>query len=327
MYQAFTEFFQQVKPASILITSHENADPDALCSAFAVASLIQMLYPTIEIHVAFSGITLISQKIVNIFQLEFQSALDFSPSGIVIVDSNTIEQLGNLKEQIDWTCPVLILDHHVPHPDTKKVTSNILVDETAIATAELVYELYSELDITPSKETASLIFLGILSDSRHLLLANNRTIHIIHQLIQRGVDFSEMVELLSISMDRSERIARLKAAQRLKLYEFNEWLVVISHVSAFEASACRAFIRLGADVALVYAQTKDMIRISGRASTAVVKQTALNMATDIMEKIGPVMHGEGGGHNMAAGCNGTTNLEQALELALELLKKKLCGKN
>ena len=60
-----------------------------------------------------------------------------------------------------------------------------------------------------------------------------------------------------------------------------------------------------------------------RASRAIVKEANLNLAKDIMEKIGPVMYGEGGGHSSAAGCNGTDNLESALKLALDLLKNKL----
>ena len=46
-----------------------------------------------------------------------------------------------------------------------------------------------------------------------------------------------------------------------------------------------------------------------------------------MAKIGPVMHGEGGGHNTAAGCNGKDNLEAGLELALKLLEEILSQKS
>ncbi|NVM30453.1 MAG: hypothetical protein HWN65_16540, partial [Candidatus Helarchaeota archaeon] len=202
-----------------------------------------------------------------------------------------------------------------------------IIDEEAIATAELIFEIFQALNVRPSLETACLLFLGLLFDSRHLLLANNKTISIVHQLVELGVIYSDMIKLLSVSMDRPERIARLKAAQRSTLHEFNGWLVAISHTSAFEASACRALIRLGADVAIVYGQTKDGVRFSARATNAVAHETDLNLAKDLMEKIGSIMHGEGGGHKTAAGCSGIDNLEAGLDLSLEILKNKLSSKS
>jgi nanoRNase/pAp phosphatase (c-di-AMP/oligoRNAs hydrolase) len=86
-------------------------------------------------------------------------------------------------------------------------------------------------------------------------------------------------------------------------------------------------MNLGADVALVYRNRKDEIRFSTRASAEVIKKTNLNLAKDVMEKIGPIMEGEGGGHEGAAGCSGKTNLEAGLQRALELLKIKLTGKS
>ncbi len=326
MQEIFTAFFQMANPKAVLITAHENADPDALCSAFAIAALTQTLYPEVRTAVCLKDVNVVSKKIIDKFNLKILNPDEVQSDGIIIVDANSVEQLGDLQHKINWINPVLVIDHHVPHPKTQKIAQFLIIDNNAVATTELVYDIYQSLNVTPTQETAALLFLGILYDSRHLLLASNKTIHVVNQLLELGVNYSELLSLLSISIDRPERIARLKAAQRLALHEFNGWLVVISHISAYEASACRALIRLGADVALVYGKNKEEIRMSSRASFAVIKQTNLNLAKDIMEKVGPVMHGEGGGHNAAAGCNGKDNLEAGLTLALELLKEKLSEK-
>ncbi|NVM54275.1 MAG: DHH family phosphoesterase [Candidatus Helarchaeota archaeon] len=325
MPQPFRDFFQKNTPKTVLITSHENADPDAICSAFAIDSLIHILYPEVKTAISLDKISIVSQKIVNQFDLEIKPLGAFQSEAIIIVDANSVEQLGTLKTRINWENPVLIIDHHVIHPNTRKITPFIIINENAVATTELIFDIYQGLNIFPSKDTACLLFLGLLYDSRHLILANNKTIRVVNKLIELGANYSDMVALLAVSMARPERIARLKAAQRLTLHEFNKWLVAISHTSAYEASACRAIIRLGADIALVYGENKGEIRISGRSTSSVAKETKLNLAKDIMEKIGPIMHGEGGGHNTAAGCNGKDNLEGGLELALELLKNKLSG--
>lgn len=323
MDQVFSTFFQSNNLNSILITSHENADPDALCSAFAMKSLIQILYPDIKIAVSFDGINIVAQKIVAYFSLELSPMDTAIPDGTIIVDTNSIGSLGRIKTKCDGEKPILLLDHHVPDPNTRNLTHYTIIDDKTTATAELVFDLFQALHVTPPIETANLIFLGILSDSRHLLLATNKTIRIINQLLEYGVIYSEIIEILTTPMDRSERIARLKAGQRTNIYDFNGWIVALSHTSSFEASASRGLSQLGADVALVYAETKDGIRISGRANSTVLKATNLNLATDIMAKIAPIMHGEGGGHRSAAGCNGKDNLDEALQLALKLLEEVL----
>jgi phosphoesterase RecJ-like protein len=323
MSETFQEFFKSIGKGRVLITSHKNADPDALCSAVAVSHLVQTLYPEVKINISFDGLSLLSQNIMTKFALELNSIENSQIDGTIIVDANVAEQLGSLENQIQWDKPVLIIDHHVPHPNTKKIAQYSIINAEAFATTAIIFELYWILNVSISVKAASLICLGILFDSRHLVLADNKTMQIVHQLLEVGINYPEMVELLRLPMDRSERISRIKAAQRLKLYEFNGWLVVISHVSAYQASACRALIRLGADVALVYGRQKNEIQMSGRATTEVATKMNLNLAKDIMEKIGPVMNGEGGGHNTAAGCNGTDNLEEGLKLALELFKNKL----
>jgi len=321
------EFFQTVVPARIIIATHENADPDALCSAFTLRHLIESLYPETKVTICFNDLSLISQQIVNKFNLDTALPDDLTNDGIILVDANHPEQLGTLKNRINLEVPLLIVDHHNPHIDMEKITKYTIINEESIATSEMIFEIYQAFNVQLSQIDACLITLGILYDSRHLLLANNKTINILHQLLNYGIDYSDMVELLTFYMDRSERIARLKAAQRVILHEFDEWIVAVSHVSTYEASACRALMSLGADVALVYGKKKDEIRFSTRATSEIIKKTNLNLAKDVMEKIGPIMEGEGGGHEGAAGCNGKTNLEAGLQMALELLKLKLTGKS
>ncbi len=323
MRHTFEEFFDSKEIKRVLITSHGNADPDALCSAVAVKSLINILYPDVECGISFDGINNVSKKILQHWDLSNLIPPNYTADAIIIVDTNSVEQLGAVKDQINWDNPVLVIDHHVDHPNTKEITNYLIINENAVAAAEIIYELYQALEVSIPEEIARFIFLGILSDSRHLILANNKTLQIVNQLLESGVNYSEMVELLATPMDHSERIARLKAAQRVTLHRFNQWIIAVSHVSAYEASACRALIRLGADVALVFSQKKSEMRITARATTQIAKITGLNLAKDIMEKIGPIMHGEGGGHDRAAGCNGKDNFEAGIKLALKLLKEKL----
>lgn len=196
MTHPFIEFFQSNAPKAVLITSHRNADPDALCSAFAIESLIHSLFPEVVTIVSLDGVSNVSQKIIQEYNLEVESLRDSAIDGIIIVDANTAEQVGAVKEEVSWKNPVLIIDHHIFQQRTLKFAQFTIIDEEAIATTELIFEIFQALNVRPSLETACLLFLGLLFDSRHLLLANNKTISIVHQLVELGVIYSDMIKLV-----------------------------------------------------------------------------------------------------------------------------------
>ena len=79
-------------------------------------------------------------------------------------------------------------------------------------------------------------------------IASSTTLKNIAELIDAGVNAQETLAMLSLPMDFSERVARLKASRRTKLFKINEWIIALSHVSAYETSAARALIELGAHV-------------------------------------------------------------------------------
>jgi nanoRNase/pAp phosphatase (c-di-AMP/oligoRNAs hydrolase) len=128
-------------------------------------------------------------------------------------------------------------------------------------------------------------------------------------------------------MDFSERVARLKASRRVKLFKINEWIIALSHVSAYQASAARALIDLGAHVAAVAGQRNGSIEVSLRATREFHKQTGVHLGKDVAKPLGEYIHGMGGGHSTAAGANGVGDIETGLKRCLFLLKEKLITSN
>ena len=131
-------------------------------------------------------------------------------------------------------------------------------------------------------------------------------------------------------MDQSERIARLKACRRAKIVKINDWIIAFSHVSAFEASAARSLVDLGAHMAAV-AGKKDNgpeIEISMRCTREFNQKTRIHLGKDIAKPLGQYLQGAyfqgmGGGHAMAAGVNGKGEIKIALKHCLKLLKDML----
>ncbi|MGC8850395.1 MAG: DHH family phosphoesterase, partial [Candidatus Bathyarchaeia archaeon] len=108
-------------------------------------------------------------------------------------------------------------------------------------------------------------------------------------------------EMLHMPAGLSEKIARLKAAQRCRIYRVKDWIVAVSNLSSYQASGARALIGLGADLAVVMGGKKGVYRVNLRAAESFVESTRIHLGRDLAGHLGVVFDGSGGGHNSAAG--------------------------
>jgi nanoRNase/pAp phosphatase (c-di-AMP/oligoRNAs hydrolase) len=105
--------------------------------------------------------------------------------------------------------------------------------------------------------------------------------------------------------------------------KINDWIAAFSHVSAYQASAARALIMLGAHVAVVAGQRGDTIQISLRADHDFYEESKVHLGRDIAKPLGDYLQGMGGGHSTSAGANGKGDVEASLKRCVRLLREKL----
>jgi len=316
----------EVAPRRILLLCHQNADPDALCSAFVFSELLKRINPKARIEIASpEGISKLSETLSDF--LPVQVTMDhpeFAADIIVMLDTNTIKQLGPWEKKVKRSnAPLIVIDHHASHPETERLASIIICDEDASSTCEIIYRFFEELDIKPSKEEAQALFLGIAFDTKHFVLANSSTFKVAAALVDAGVDAQKILSRLSLPTSLSERMARLKACRRMQLIRINNWLIVFSRVSSFQASAARALVGMGAHLAMVGGQRDDNLQISIRSDPEFYKETGFHLGKDLAKPLGEYFHGMGGGHSTAAGVNGTGDYEAAVKRAMRLIREKL----
>ena len=310
----------------IVLLCHHNADPDAICSAYAFASLLKQTRPQTEVEIgAAQGISRLSKHLLKFLPIDVKMQPSVEKAdAIVLLDTNTIQQLDGLADKIRKSkAPVIVIDHHAAHPETKQLATICVTSEESSSTCEIVYSLYKEANQPLGANEAKALFLGIAFDTRHFVLANSSTLKNIAALIDAGVNAQETLFLLSLPMNFSERVARLKACRRAKLFKVGEWIVALSHVSAYQASAARALIELGAHVAVVAGQKDESIEISMRANLEFHNKTDIHLGRDIAKPLGEYLNGMGGGHATAAGVNGTGDIETGLKRSLRLLKERI----
>jgi len=321
-----TRLLDERQAKLVVLLCHINADPDAVCAAFAFSQLLKRMRPSLSVEIAAAqGPSRLSKFILQALPAKLtQNPSIESADSLVLLDTNTIQQLGDWSERVKASkAALIVIDHHASHPETQRLAALTVADENKSSACEIVYSLFKEAGVELTQAEAKALFLGIAFDTRHFVLASSATFKAIADLIDIGVKAEETLSLLSLPMDPSERIARLKASRRSKLLRINNWLVALSHVSAYQASAARAMIALGAHVAVVAGQRGEKIQISMRSTRDFHEKTGVHLGRDIAKPLGEYLKGMGGGHSVSAGVNGVGDIEASLKRCVRLLKEKL----
>jgi len=320
------DMLRRLLSGRVLLFCHHNADPDAVCSAHAVKELARALNPSAEAEIILTGgASSLSKRIME--ALDIETAVEASVAeadALVVVDAATMRQLEAWGEEIaSADAPRVFIDHHTPHPETMGLAAVYLVDEEATSTCEIVYRLYREYGVKPSAAVAKALLTGVAYDSRHFQIGTAETFRAVSQLLEIDGDIEDVIGLLSSEMSRSERIARLKAGQRMRIHDVDGWTIVTSHVSSFQASAARALIGLGAAVAVVAGNDGRIVKASLRSTNRFHRETSIHLGRDVALPLGEEFCGAGSGHATSAGVNAEGRPQALLRRAVELISSRL----
>jgi nanoRNase/pAp phosphatase (c-di-AMP/oligoRNAs hydrolase) len=109
------EAIRGAKRAAII--THQNADPDALCSAYALGYLLRRLRSGITVQlVTPEGIGKVAERVLERLHIAVHHPESLNEYDIVFtVDTNTLVQLAEYETRLkDYGGVVIVVDHHAP---------------------------------------------------------------------------------------------------------------------------------------------------------------------------------------------------------------------
>ena len=309
----------------VSILCHHNADPDAIGAAYSMERLIHIFDPQSVTEILYpDSASLLADRMISHFGIDASSHPKIMGAGVIlVVDTGSLIQLEVLQPTLKTGAVKVFIDHHGRDREIARIADIYIVDESAVATCEIIYHIWRSLGQSPPKDVAEALMIGIAFDSKHFAIGTPRTFRIIAELMELGATLSGARELLQGVMDVSERLARLKAAQRLTLYRIDPWIVVTSNLGSFQPSAARGILNLGADVAIIAGNEKEGLKASLRSTEEFYKNTGIHLGEDVTKQLSGRYRGAGGGHPTAAGINGFGEADKFLVDAAEILKAKL----
>lgn len=300
---------------NILILCHKNPDGDTIGSGSALYYALKELDKNAAV--------LCSDEIPSryAFTNARQFRGEFEPETIVAVDVASVQLFGENNDLPRYSRHVdLCIDHHAGNSGFADFT---LVDSTAAAAAELLYQVIVAMDVPVTPHIADCLYTGVATDTGCFRFSSTtaNTHLTAAKLIEAGCHVEELNTLLFDTKPRArmeaERIAR-------------------NHLEYHLEGRC----------ALIYL-TRDEIRQSGVDPADLEELTSLPVSIEGV-KVGITLRQQpggsyrisvrtvkgvdacaiarrlgGGGHNRAAGCELLGNLENAKNAILAEVAEEL----
>jgi len=240
---------------------------------------------------------------------------------IIVVDTNSFVQLAEFDKWLKQAnVPVLVIDHHVTGDGFGKVE---VVDTTAAATGEIVFDLFkfAGWEVTPA--IAEALYIAISTDTGWFRFDNtdSRVMRNASSLLELGASPAVVYHKLY----QNHTPARLKLLGRMlnNIEFYHDGKIALQYImrSDFDATGAKGsdteeFVNEcqrvnSVEAAALFVELKDGgFRCSLRSSGKVDVQK-------ISSELG------GGGHKMAAGVNLEGTLAEAKKLILEHIEKEL----
>jgi nanoRNase/pAp phosphatase (c-di-AMP/oligoRNAs hydrolase) len=176
-----------------------------------------------------------------------------------------------------------------------------------------------------NSDAAMALVAGIMADTERFRIApNSALLDTLTILEEGGLELADVVQAIERPVyDRSRAIAMLKAANRSEYFEIGQIILARTRVGAFESSAARNLVFMGADVGIVASEDGDTTSLTGRVSKRAV-DAGFHLG-EFFQRLAKTTGGDGGGHAGAAGFKAPLPVDELEQAYMELAKETLKG--
>ncbi|MFH5835747.1 bifunctional oligoribonuclease/PAP phosphatase NrnA [Proteiniclasticum sp. C24MP] len=300
----------------IAVVTHASPDGDAVGSTMGIVLALRELGKDVEILSKEPG-----PENLSFLPLYEEYGVQATLSGdrelLLALDCGNKDRLSMERDGFDEIFKINI-DHHVSN---EMYGSLNYVDTASASTAEIIFELIEALRISPDQSMAQCLYTGIVSDTGSFRFPSTtaKTLRITAELIETGLDFSEIQRVL-FSTSEFKRIKLLGRAL-MTLESYMEGFVSVMNLEANDFNILSIsdrdsgdIVNYGleppeADVSVLLKEAEGFFRVSVRTKLEID-------ASSLCGKF------DGGGHVRAAGCNiKAESLEEAKRLILEEIER------
>lgn len=302
---------------NVLILCHKNPDGDTIGCGSALYHALRALNKTAALLCSDA----VPERYIYAGIRMFKG--DFEPDFIVAVDVASVQLFGENNKMPQYSRHVdLCIDHHSGNSGYADFT---LLDGSAAAAAELLYEVILAMGVDITPRIADALYTGLATDTGCFRFASTtaKTHFVAAKLIEAGAHIEELNTRLFDTKPRERMEAERIARNHLEYHLGGRCALIYLTRDEIESS--------GVDPADLEELTSLPVSIEGVKVGLTLRQqpggsyrisvrTAKGVdACAIARRLG------GGGHERAAGCELLGNLENAKSAILTEVEAELCA--
>ncbi|MEM8530379.1 MAG: bifunctional oligoribonuclease/PAP phosphatase NrnA [Chloroflexota bacterium] len=319
-FEAAPAIAQQLSEAHrIVILTHVNPDGDAIGSMLAVYHALKARGK--EVHpLASSALPNYVHWLPEVEQITvYESGMNFPEADlIVMVDTATLSRIGPIYDEAAQTItqlPIVIVDHHVTNNGHGTVD---FIDSTAASTCEMLFQLFSAMELPITPDIATCLLLGLTTDTQSFQTNSTRaeSLHVGAELLKHGADQRRVIQEIYYRMPASSAALIGHALHDLYIDGPIAWTIItqdMMHITQAEDEAGDEITRIIQRIAGIEALVVFKERVDGTTKISLRSQPAYNVAT-LAQKWG------GGGHSQAAGATLMMPPSEAVEKIVPQLR-------
>jgi phosphoesterase RecJ-like protein len=302
-----------------LIIGHIEPDGDCISSVLSLSYGLRRIQKKV-ISAIDSQCPAIYEEFQPVSQITFEGDIcveDFD--AIITVDSSSPDRMGKYQGLMDKK-PNFVIDHHV----TNKLWGNYnWLDLEASSAAEMVYRFLKELRIEYDPVLATIIMLGIQTDTGFFKYTNTgwRVMEIASELIKQGANAPFNASMVLENNRVQEFYLLSEMAKKIKITLDGTLIYSFITLDMLEKTGCTyedaagliGELRSikGVETAILFTEMdKEEIKVSFRS------KKWFDVA-DIAIEYG------GGGHQRASGCTIYQTMDQTIDEVVNNTKKRM----
>lgn len=311
------------KYKNFLITTHTNAEGDAIGSQLAFYRLLKKLGKNAIMmneddlpcgYGFLPGVNDIRKFKANIRRLEFDC--------LAVLDCSDLGRTGEVYRVNRQAKPILNIDHHISNVNFGDVN---WVEPHCSSTAEMVYALYKKMRVAFDRDSAICLYTGILTDTGSFRYSNTSaaTHRVAAELVEFKLDIPEIYRNIHENIPYQDMTLLARILPRMKRdsqgriiwFEVRKNMLKDKNITFDLTEHILSFARAikGVEVVAIFKENlgvKDEIRINFRSQGCV----------DV-NKIASYFGG--GGHRAASGATVHGKISAVRKKVLSAIRKSL----
>ena len=317
---ALKSVLKNPKNKFFFVAGHQRPDGDAIGGCLAVYSILRRLKKDVFLC-NFDTVPSFLKFLPNSSKLKNIKKTDRKFDVAIILECSELSRLGNIINPKKQSKITVNIDHHA---NVRKWADINWTDSSSSSVSEMIFYLFRFLELPLTKEEATSLYVGIVTDTHNFTQTNtNSQSHIIaSELLRNGVEPPVIeknvygtkslnalrllgVSLANIKIDSTGKIAYIQITNK-------NFCKTKTTPEDTEDIINYAGMVPGVLVWLLFRETekKNLIKVSFRSVKSI----------DVHKIAGTF---GGGGHRNAAGCTVKGTMPEVIDIVLSVVEKEL----